>query len=67
MPEATDESEMLTAEEVAAELGVDPSSVRRWIAAGELPATRLPGLRPRYRVKRADVEAWRPRLVKPAG
>jgi excisionase family DNA binding protein len=41
--------------DVAAILGVQPDTVRRWVASGELPAVRLHRL---LRFRRKDVEAW---------
>lgn len=46
---------LMTVTEVAAELRVSTATVRRWIAAGKLPATTLPT--GTYRVARADVDA----------
>jgi len=46
---------MLTTEEVAWALRVDPSTVRRWIAQGKLRASRLPG-RGFLRVSQAEVD-----------
>ena len=48
-------TEYLAVDDVAAELGVGPRTVRRWIADGTLPAFRVgPTL---IRVRRDDVEA----------
>lgn len=47
---------VLTTAEAAAELRVNPETVRRWIAAGKLPALRVS---PRdYRIERADWDAF---------
>jgi hypothetical protein len=45
---------VLTAQGIAARLGVDPRSVRRAIARGELPASRTCGIR----VLACDAAAW---------
>ncbi|UUW92683.1 helix-turn-helix domain-containing protein [Pimelobacter simplex] len=45
----------LTTAEVAAELRVNPETVRRWINAGKLPAVRLGPTN--YRVERKDFDA----------
>lgn len=47
--------EYLTAEEIAAELRVDISSVRRWLRSGELASIRIGR---QYRVKRSVYEAF---------
>lgn len=47
--------QFLTVAEVAAQLRVDPTTVRRWIAAGELPASRLGK---NFRIAAADVDAF---------
>ena len=44
----------LSVSQVAAVLNVHPATVRRWIAAGALTATRLPG--GTYRVAATDLE-----------
>lgn len=46
--------EFLTTDEVADMLAVDPSTVRRWIEAGRLPACKPAG---GWRILRSDVEA----------
>lgn len=52
-------SKLLTARELAEELGVTAETVLRWTRAGELPAVRLPGTaRGRLRYRRADVDVW---------
>ena len=43
----------MTVAEVAAELRVNPATVRRWITAGRLPAITLPG--GSYRIERDDL------------
>ena len=63
--DVADHHELLKAEEVGELLEVDASTVRRWINSGYLPAVQLPGLRPRYRVKRSDAEALKARAVTP--
>jgi excisionase family DNA binding protein len=45
----------LTAEEIAAELRVDISSVRRWLRSGELASVRIGR---QYRVERTVYEAF---------
>jgi excisionase family DNA binding protein len=47
---------LLTAREVAEQLGVAPETVVRWTRRGELPGFRLPGGALRYRAP--DVDAW---------
>ena len=43
-----------TTQEVAEEYGVHPSTVRRWVKAGHLAATRLPGGQLRFRPEDVD-------------
>jgi excisionase family DNA binding protein len=57
---------VMSPKQVAALLGVSATAVRRWINVGFLPATRLPGMRPRYSVKRKDALALLDRPVKAA-
>jgi excisionase family DNA binding protein len=45
----------LSVEEIAAELGVHPETVRTWIRSGELPALQL---RRTYRVSKNDYEEF---------
>ena len=47
---------LMTLQDVADELGVDPRTVRRWIADGLIPAYRLGPQRLRFR--RSEVEAF---------
>src|SRR4051794_37887715 len=47
---------LLTARELAAELGVSAETVLRWTRRGELPGFRLPGGAIRYQP--AAIEAW---------
>jgi len=51
--------EMLTVHEVAQQLRVDDTTVRRWIKHGVLEAISLPhkGLRQAYRVRRSTLDA----------
>ena len=49
------DTELLTTSEVADRYRVTTTTVRRWVAAGDLEAIRLPGKRLRFRL--ADVEA----------
>lgn len=55
---AEDRSELLTVQEVAAQLRVDETTVRRWIKTGILEAVELPhrGARRVYRVKFATIQ-----------
>lgn len=50
-----DEPTFLSPSEVAAELEVSPTSIRRWIRDGRLRSIRLPS--GQRKVRRADVEA----------
>jgi excisionase family DNA binding protein len=56
---ANDEGELLTVHEVAKQLRVDDTTVRRWIKNGVLEAITLPhrGARQAYRIRRATLEA----------
>ena len=49
----TDAAQYLRAVEIARLLGISERTVRRWIASGELPSTKLGGAR---LVARADLE-----------
>lgn len=51
------DSDLLTVRDVAMYLRVDDTTVRGWIAAGKLPALRLPrrGKRTIYRIRMADL------------
>lgn len=54
---------MLTVDQIASELGVDPRTVLAWIARDELPAINVaavtgPTSRPKWRVTRAAVAAF---------
>src|SRR6185437_12234970 len=56
-----DGDDLLTVEQVAAELQVMPPTVRTWIQSGALPASRPGnGKKPgrKYRVRRSDLEAF---------
>lgn len=46
---------LLTAAEVAAEVRMDPETIRRWVREGKLTAITLPGGHKRFR--REDIEA----------
>ncbi len=58
-----DTEELLTVREVAAQLRVDDTTVRRWIKNGALEAITLPhrGARQAYRIRRSTLDA----LLKP--
>jgi excisionase family DNA binding protein len=60
-PGAPDVDELLSVEQVAAELQVIPPTIRAWIQSGALPASRPGnGKKPgrKYRVRRTDLEAF---------
>ena len=54
-----DEADLLTVREVAKQLRVDDTTVRRWIKNGVLEAITLPhrGARQAYRIRRSTLEA----------
>lgn len=54
-----DEAELLTVREVAKQLRVDDTTVRRWIKNGVLEAITLPhrGARQAYRIRRSTLDA----------
>jgi len=54
-----DEAELLTVREVAKQLRVDDTTVRRWIKNGVLEAITLPhrGARQAYRIRRTTLDA----------
>jgi excisionase family DNA binding protein len=56
---AHDEADLLTVREVARQLRVDDTTVRRWIKNGALEAITLPhrGSRQAYRIRRSTVDA----------
>jgi excisionase family DNA binding protein len=56
---ANDEGELLTVHEVAKQLRVDDTTVRRWIKNGVLEAITLPhrGARQAYRIRRSTLDA----------
>jgi excisionase family DNA binding protein len=58
-PVAHDEADLLTVREVAKQLRVDDTTVRRWIKNGVLEAITLPhrGSRQAYRIRRATLDA----------
>jgi excisionase family DNA binding protein len=58
-PVVHDDAELLTVREVAKQLRVDDTTVRRWIKNGVLEAITLPhrGARQAYRIRRATLEA----------
>jgi excisionase family DNA binding protein len=53
-----EKQDLLTVHEVAEELRVDDTTVRRWIKSGALDAVALPhsGRRKGYRIKRATLD-----------
>jgi excisionase family DNA binding protein len=55
---AQDKADLLTVREVAEQLRVDDTTVRRWIKGGVLEAVPLPhrGLRQAYRIRRSTLE-----------
>lgn len=54
MPNTPDD--FITSAEVCAELGIDRSTLTRWVQAGRIkPATKLPGLRGPYLFTRSEV------------
>lgn len=54
-----DDTELLTVHEVARQLRVDDTTVRRWIKNGVLDAITLPhhGTRQAYRIRRSTLDA----------
>jgi excisionase family DNA binding protein len=54
-----DDAELLTVREVAKQLRVDDTTVRRWIKNGVLEAITLPhrGSRQAYRIRRSTLDA----------
>ncbi len=56
---ANEEADLLTVSEVAKQLRVDDTTVRRWIKSGVLEAITLPhsGVRQAYRIRRSTLEA----------
>jgi DNA binding domain, excisionase family len=56
---AKDDADLLTVGEVAKQLRVDDTTVRRWIKNGVLEAISLPhsGIRQAYRIRRSTLEA----------
>ena len=54
-----DEADLLTVREVAKQLRVDDTTVRRWIKNGVLDAITLPhrGTRQAYRIRRSTLDA----------
>ena len=56
---AKKDADLLTVGEVARQLRVDDTTVRRWIKSGVLDAIALPhsGLRQAYRIRRTTLEA----------
>ncbi len=54
-----DETDLLTVREVAKQLRVDDTTVRRWIKTGILEAITLPhrGTRQAYRIRRSTLKA----------
>ena len=56
VPQALDPGDLLCQREVAALLGVDERTLRRWRRAGDAPKAITGGGRPRW--KRSTVDAW---------
>lgn len=58
-PVVYDEAELLTVREVAKQLRVDDTTVRRWIKNGVLEAITLPhrGARQAYRIRRSTLDS----------
>ena len=56
---ANKDSDLLTVREVAEQLRVDDTTVRRWIKSGSLEAITLPhrGKRQAYRIKQSTLDA----------
>jgi excisionase family DNA binding protein len=56
---AKDDTDLLTVREVAKQLRVDDTTVRRWIKNGVLEAITLPhrGTRQAYRIRRSTLDA----------
>jgi excisionase family DNA binding protein len=56
---AKQDADLLTVGEVARQLRVDDTTVRRWIKSGVLDAISLPhsGIRQAYRIRRTTLEA----------
>ncbi len=50
---------LLTVLESAAELGVNPQTIRNWIAAESLPVVVIPGERESYLIRVADLRKVR--------
>lgn len=49
------EVRMLTTHEVAEQLRVKPITVQRWLAAGKMRGTKLPGARSEWRIPESEV------------
>ncbi len=64
-----DEADLLTVREVAKQLRVDDTTVRRWIKNGVLEAITLPhrGARQAYRIRRSTLDALLAPSTRPAG
>ena len=60
MPTPSDDDDLMTVDEVARHLRVDPTTVRRWIKNGSLAAITLPrrGKRELYRVKKSAIRVY---------
>ena len=56
---AQDEERMFTVKEVAEQLRVDETTVRRWIQKGELIALNVGGTRPDYRISYANLQDFK--------
>jgi len=53
-----DDDRLLTVQEVAARLRVNPETVRRWLRQGRLQGALLGGDRAGYRIPAAEVERF---------
>ncbi len=49
---------LLTVEQVAAQVQVQPETVRRWLREGRLKGVRLGGTKLGYRISEADLEQF---------
>lgn len=62
MPNTPDE--LVTSAAVCTELGIDRSTLTRWVQAGRIePATKLPGLRGAYLFTRAEIDRLKAKVA----